>query len=129
MLQKAKSIIYNRDGSVKNNAMSIISNLTGNGKEQLLPIIEKIIPGISKDVDVLKAIQDIEKAKGIKVGTYMRGATGGFLASGGNPIATILSAIASSPQVAVPAIGAISKAKPAIEKSLKDMLSKLNIKK
>jgi hypothetical protein len=129
MLQKAKSIIYNRDGTVKNNAMSVIANLTGQGKEQILPIIEKIVPGISKDVEHLKAIMDIEKAKGIKVGTYMRGATGGFLASGGNPLVTIMSAIASSPQVAVPAIRELSKAKPAIEKTLKDMLGKLSIKK
>lgn len=129
MLQKARSIIYNRDGTIKNNAMSVIANLTGQGKEQMLPIIEKIVPGISKDVEVLKAVMDIEKAKGIKVGTYMRGATGGFLASGGNPLVTILSAIASSPQVAVPAIGALSKAKPGIEKTLKEMLGKLSIKK
>lgn len=128
MLQKAKNIIYNKDGSIKNNALSVIANITGQGKEQMLPIIEKMVPGISKDVEHLKAVMDIEKAKGIKVGTYMRGATGGFLASGGNPIATILSAIASSPQVAVPAIREISKAKPAVEKTLKDMLSKLGKK-
>jgi len=121
LLNKAKGAIYDRSGNVKSNAMSVITNLTGKGKEQLLPIIEKIVPGISQDVDVLKAIMDIEKTKGIKVGTYLRGATGGFLASGGNPIATILSAIATSPQVAVPAIREFSKAKP----KLKEMLQKL----
>ncbi|NCU31548.1 MAG: hypothetical protein EOM23_01125 [Candidatus Moranbacteria bacterium] len=129
LLEKAKKAIYDRSGNVKSNAMSVIANLTGQGKEQILPIIEKIVPGISKDVDVLKAIMDIEKTKGVKVGTYMRGATGGFLASGGNPIATILSAIATSPQVAVPAIREFSKSKPQIEKSLKSMLDKLGKKK
>ena len=129
LLNKAKSAIYDRSGNVKSNAMSVITNLTGKGKEQLLPLIEKIVPNISQDVDVLKAIMDIEKTKGIKVGTYLRGATGGFLASGGNPIATILSAIATSPQVAVPAIREISKAKPQIEKSLKSMLDKLGKRK
>lgn len=121
LLNKAKGAIYDRSGNIKSNAMSVITNLTGKGKEQLLPIIEKIVPNISQDVDVLKAIMDIEKTKGIKVGTYLRGATGGFLASGGNPIATILSAIATSPQVAVPAIREASKAAP----KLKEMLLRL----
>ena len=129
LLNKAKSAIYDKSGNIKPNAMTTIANLTGQGKEQLLPLIEKIVPGISKDVDVLKAIQDIEKTKGVKVGTYMRGATGGFLASGGNLIATILSAIAASPQVAVPAIREFSKAKPQIEKSLKSMIDKLGKRK
>ena len=110
LLKRAKKTIYDREGNIKGNAMSIIANLTGKGKEQILPVIEKIVPGISKDVDVLKAIQDIEKAKGVKVGTYARGTVaGGGLVTGNIP--AVIAAIASAPQVAVPMIRALAKTK------------------
>ncbi len=111
ILGKLGKDLYNRDGTLKDNALTKIANLTNKGKEQLAKRIEELVPGVSKEVNILKAIEDIERAKGIKVGTYLRGATGGFLASGGNPIVTILSAIGTSPQVAVPALRKISQIK------------------
>jgi hypothetical protein len=128
-MQKVKKAIYNRDGSLKNNAVSVISNMAGKGKENLLANMEKIIPGIGKDLDVLKAIEDIDKAKGQKVGTYLRGAAGGFALSGGNPLAAMLSAIGTSPQVAVPVLRGVSKTKTASKEALSGMLKKLKISK
>lgn len=109
LLRDVKKVIFNKDGSIKDNAISKIANLTGKGKEQVLQKMEKIIPGIKEDVNILKAIEDVEITKGKKVGTYLRGATGGFLVSGGNPAAAVVTAIMTSPQVAVPLLRAYGK--------------------
>lgn len=123
LLEKAKKAIYNRDGTLKNNAVSVIANLAGKGKEQLLEKIEQIVPGITKDLDVMKAIEDIDISKGKKVGNYTRSIVAGAGAVSGN-LPALIGAIASSPQVAVPVLRGVAKGK----QGLKEMLSKLGKK-
>lgn len=125
LLSKVKKEILNPDGTLKDNAMSKIANLTGKGKEQTIERLEKVIPGIRTDVNILKAIEDIEIAKGQKVGAYLRGATGGFVVSGGNPVAAVAAAIGTSPQVAIPLIRSYAKASGATSKLLSSTLDKL----
>jgi len=67
--------IYNKDGSLKDNALSIVSNLTNKGNEARLARMEQIIPGIWERVKALKAFEDVKAASSIKVGTYARAAT------------------------------------------------------
>lgn len=99
-LNKVKKDYLNRDGTFKDGAVNKIANATGVGKENLLNRLEQIVPGITKRIQILKAVEDIERANGIKVGTYTRGAiqAGGILT--GN-IPAIVTAILTSPSSAV----------------------------
>lgn len=104
LLKQIKKDYFNKDGTLKDGALNKIANLTGRGKEQILGRLERIEPGITTEIKILKAIEDVELAKGQKVGAYARGAGLGLVATGGNPAAAVLTAIAASPSVIVPVI-------------------------
>lgn len=93
--------LFDRDGKLKDNAVSRIVNATGKGKEQLLRRIEEISPGATHRLKILKAIEDIEAAYGQKVGTYVRAGVGGAGILSGN-VGFIAAAIITNPKVAVP---------------------------
>jgi hypothetical protein len=112
LLSKIKKTIFNADGTIKDNAVSKIATLTGKGKEKALERMEKIIPGLKEDLNILKSIEDIEYSKGQKVGTYMRTGLGvGTGAVAGGPLGAIVGAIVTSPQVGVSLLRAYGKAK------------------
>lgn len=117
-LKQIKKDYLTPNGEFKDGAVNKIANLTGKGKDQVLRRLEQIHPGITQRVKMLKAAEDIEAAHGQKVGTYARSAsaTGAaiFTATGNFPaaIASIVSAIVASPDVAVPLIRAYGIAKP-----------------
>jgi hypothetical protein len=111
-LGKVKSIIFDKQGNIKSNAISTIANLTGKGKEQQLKELKKIIPDIEEQVNILKAIQDIEATQGQKVGTYLRGTAG--MAGGfgvGGPVGALVGAIVTSPTVALEILKAYGRMK------------------
>lgn len=85
----------------KDNAVSKIAN-AGN-KDTLLARMEEVLPGITKKIQILKAVEDIERAKGIKVGSYARGAIEGFGIVTGN-VPAVVAAIVTNPAIAVPLI-------------------------
>lgn len=127
LMQKIKSAIFEKDGrTIKANAITTITNLTGNGKEQLLARIEKIVPGITKDVNILKSIQDIRAAGDNKIGTYSRsilGVGGGALAGG--PVGAILGMILTSPQMGVKILRTYAKYKNLPGGVVKGMINKM----
>ncbi len=93
--------LVDKEGNITDAGMARIANLSKD-KPNLAIQLEKIVPGITEQVNNLKAIVDIERASGIKVGTYTKGAiVGGGLAFGG-PIQAIINMILTSPQLAVP---------------------------
>jgi len=96
--------LVNKYGELKPNAFDQIANAVGKTykKGQLLARLEELVPGITTKLKISKAITDIENASGIKVGTYSRTAlTGGAFVLGG-PVQAILTAILTSPELAVP---------------------------
>lgn len=105
-LEAVKKLILDRAGDVKDSAQSTLANLTRLGNEKKLARVEELLPGISEDIRAVKALQDIEYAKGQKVGAYVRG---GLLTLGGTAAATggiaaipaLVAAIATHPTVAV----------------------------
>jgi len=100
LLGQLKKDLFDANGALKDNAISKIANVTGKGKEKLLARMEEIVPDIKERINVLKAAEDIERANGLKVGTYTRTAVGvGGLFSGNIPL--IIGAIISQPQIAV----------------------------
>lgn len=124
LLSNIKKDFFDKDGRLKDNALSKIANLTGKGKEKTLERMEKIIPGIKKDVNILKAIEDIEYAQGQKVGAYWRagGAVAG--ATAGGPVGALVGAIVSSPQVAVSLLRAYGKLKNKATKGIIEKMQK-----
>lgn len=97
----SKGMIDKR-GNLTDEAMNRIANASGKGKDILLSRLEETVPGITKKIKILEAVEDIQNASGIKVGTYTRGAAigGGFVLGG--PIQGIIAAILTSPELAVP---------------------------
>ena len=90
--------IYNSDGTLKDNALSVISNITNKWNESRLARMEKILPWIWEKVKALKAFEDVQNASGIKIGTYWRAATTGALALASVPVA-ITTWVATHPAV------------------------------
>lgn len=100
ILRQISKDYLTKDGGFKDGAVNKIANLTGVGKEQVLGRLEKIIPGVGQRVKILKAAEDIERASGLKVGTYARAALGGGALMTGN-VPGIIAAIIASPEIAV----------------------------
>jgi len=87
----------------KDGALTKIANATNKGRESVLARLESIVPGISREINILKAIQDIELSNKNKVGTYMRGILpGGVGYLAGGPLGSLLSIILTSPSIVIP---------------------------
>ena len=73
----------------------------------------------------MKSIEDINLDRGQKVGTYVRAAAPGFIASGGNPIAAVVTMIVAQPTVAVPILRAYGKVAGSIGDLSESIISKM----
>ncbi len=101
-LRRLSKNLVDKDGNLTEAAINRIANATGKGKDILLDRLEETVPGITQKIKVLKAVEDVQHASGIKVGTYGRAAvTGGAFFLGG-PIQAIITAVLTSPELAVP---------------------------
>lgn len=102
-LSAIKGMIYDKAGNIKNGAISKVNNLFNKGKEQQLAVLEKIIPDFEKfksQVKVTKALEDVERASGVKVGTYANGIlAGGGGAMVGGPVGAVVGMILTNPKV------------------------------
>ena len=126
LLKKVKSTIYNADGTLKDNAVQKISTLTGKGKEMAIERMEKIVPGLREDLNILKAVEDVAAAGGQKVGTYARALGGvGAGAVAGGPIGAILGLIATSPQAGVAILRSFAKYKKLPGEQIDGIINKM----
>lgn len=132
LLGQLKKDIFDAKGELKDGAISKIANITGKGKEQFLGRVKEIIPDIEQRVNLLKATEDIERASGIKVGTYTRSALGAggaiFGASTGN-IPVLIGAILTQPSIAVPLLkgaGYVGQKAAPIVNALKSIANDVN---
>jgi len=91
---------------LKDNAINKIANATGTGKDALLARLEKLVPGVEKQIKLVKVIEDIENSGRQKVGTYARAAGIGAGAITLNPY-LIVGSILSIPQLAIPILSGI----------------------
>ena len=128
-LSKIKKEYLTPDGELKDNALTKITNATNEGRQSVINRLEKLIPGISEQINILKVLKDIEAVKGQKVGAYASGALksgiGGFALTGGNPIGAIAGAIISSPQVAVPMLKAFGRLKGVKDNTINVIINKM----
>jgi len=86
----------------KSNALTKIANATNKGRENALAILEEIKPGITEDINILKAMEDIQRTEGNKVGTYMRVLPAGAGYAAGGLIGAVIGAVLASPQIIIP---------------------------
>lgn len=106
-LKTLRKGFIDKEGNLTDAAISKIAN-AGN-KYDALSRLEQIVPGITRKLEILKTIDEIEKASGIKVGAYTKSiAEGGSIVAGlstGNiPMiaGAITLSILTSPKIAVP---------------------------
>lgn len=113
-LNQLRKGVLDNDGNLSDAGINRIANATNKGRSVFLDKLEEISPGITKQITILKAIEDIENAEGQKVGTYARAgkeviAAGAGFGAAGIPGAiggAIVQAILASPNVAVPLLRA-----------------------
>lgn len=118
-LKTLRKGLLDKEGNLLETATNKIANATGKGKDKLLARLEEILPGIGKKLEVLKAIEDIQKAGGTKVGTYPSAflKAGGVMAgavTGNIPVmaASAATMIIASPGIAVPLLRLLGGGEP-----------------
>lgn len=103
-LKRLEEGLVDKDGNLTPQSLNKIANASGKGKDLLLDRLEEVLPGVTQKIKILKAVEDIQHASGFKVATYGKGALiGGGLVMGG-PIQAAITAILTSPELAVPII-------------------------
>lgn len=104
-----------------------IANLDGKNRAKALEVVRGSIPDIDEQLKIVKAIEDIELAKGQKVGAYTRGAiSGGAVGlATGNPLLGIATAILSYPSVAIPMIEQFGKVRNLSKSVVNNLIKQL----
>lgn len=69
-LKSLKKGLIDKDGNLTDSAYSMVANAANPSNASRLARLEQIVPGITEKIKVLKAIEDIQKSMGNKVGTY-----------------------------------------------------------
>lgn len=100
-----RKLLFDKNGELKDNAISTLTNSTNVNNAGKLAKLEKLMPGITKEVNIVKAIDDVAAASGQKTGTYFRGALGGAGLLSMNPV-LLLTSFFGSPQNFIKAIQA-----------------------
>lgn len=106
--------LLDKDGNLTTAGINRVANAVNRGKDLELAKLEEIVPGITQKIRILKAIEDIDDAKGQKVGTYIRGglAVGGALTLN---IPAIIASVLATPELAVPILRQYGFAKPLVD--------------
>lgn len=125
LLNTLKKDLFDKEGNLKDTAMTRIANIANTGKEQQLARLEKLVPGIGQRAQLLKAVEDIGATGGQKVGTYARSIVVGAPAFAANPLAGVLTAMISMPAVAVPVLKTIGMARGWTKDSITKLIAKL----
>lgn len=112
-LKKVRDIIYDKKGNLRDDAIQKVNNLLNKGKEGKLAKIEEAIPDFNmkkfvEQIKVTKALEDIEYAKGQKVGAYTHNIiTSGAALTGNIPVA--IGSVLTHPSVIIPILKAYAK--------------------
>lgn len=111
-LKKLRKGFLDKEGNLTEAATNKIANSLGKGKDAQLGRLEEIIPGITRKLQVLKAIEDLQKeSPGIIRTIAETGGVGAAIAQGNIPLlaGTIATAIITQPEYAVPLLRAFGK--------------------
>ncbi|HET8688933.1 MAG TPA: hypothetical protein VFM18_20175, partial [Methanosarcina sp.] len=127
--QIERDLINPQTGGLKDGATSKIINSVTAANPERLARLEKLYPGFTQQAKAIKAIEDVESAMGLKVGSYARaGLVTGQVFTGNIP-AAIVTAILTQPEVAVPLLkgyGYTAKTIAPVLKSIHSIASDIN---
>lgn len=126
LLNQIKKDYLKPDGSFKDGAVNKIANLTGKGKAQVLGRLENITPGITQKIGILKAIEDINAAKGNKVGAYGRAAAVGAGFAGGGLLGAGAGFLLTDVNLAVTSLRSYGKIKNISSSTIETINKKIN---
>lgn len=120
-LKDLRKGLIDKDGNLTDSAYSMVANASNPSNASRLARLEQIVPGITQKIKVLKAIEDIQRSMGNKVGTYgssiakAGGAIGGLATGHLGVAATGFAAmIISEPANAVKIISIAEKLDPTV---------------
>lgn len=111
----------------KDGAVNKIANSIGKGKSELLNRLERIAPGITQRLQLMKTVESIESAYGLKVGTYAKSIVGGASLLSGN-VPGIIAAIVSHPDIAIPLLRGLGWSKAKVAPILEFLRTYINSK-
>jgi len=95
-LNKIKREFFTKEGELKPSFLNQMVNLTKEGKQNKLALLEKVQPGITQDLLALKAFESIT-GKGPSLGRVLTG----VVATPGSIVGPVIGAMASQPTIAV----------------------------
>lgn len=121
---KEVRVAIDRDGNVK---LSKVVNSLKKGNEAALATLEKLHPGITKDLEILSALEDIELAAGQKIGAYAQHIlfSGGLGASISGIPGGFLGILISNPKIIIPILEHYSIGKDMLKSGLDHILKKI----
>lgn len=127
LMKEIQKDLFKRDGTLKDNALTILANIGGKGKEGKLARLEKVVPNIKEEASILKALEDIEVAKGQKVGAYWRSAQAAALGYGAFTanVPLIVAAFLAQPSVIIPIIRGYARFSNSVKNLVPAILAKL----
>lgn len=118
-----KKGLFDAHGKPTDSLTKLVANAGNKGNEARLTRLEKLVPGITKKLELLKAVEDYHRSIGTKVGTYGRsiveaGGLVGGLATGQVAVvaAGFAAGIIGNPATAVKILQALDKIDPALTK-------------
>lgn len=109
----------------KDGAITRIANATNKGRESVLARLENLSPGITKEINIIKAIEDIENSGGNKIGAYMRVIPTGIGFSAGGVLGAFIGLVMSSPTVVIPLLRSYGKMIKIKDSTINAMINKL----
>jgi len=130
-LNQIKRDFFDKDYNLTDQAEGKIYSLLTPNNRKKLERVEKLVPGITKDLRAIRALADVEFAKGHKVGAYtaslLTAGAGAVLmgAGAGVILPTLALAVISSPYVAVPLIVKYALNKPHLRHSMQNIVTKI----
>ena len=99
-LSKVRKMIFDRNWDLKDGYIWQIANLLGKNKEMKLERIKKLVPEIETEINAVKALENVEFAKGRQIGAYMQGWGMVWVATGViNPATAVIWLMLSSPTI------------------------------
>ena len=113
-----------KNGELKSSSINKIANLSNEGRQTTLEVLKKIDPEIESKAKLIKALEDVEYAKGKAVGTYMRAGIGAGTAMV-NPAAGLAVFFLTSPDMVVKYLTFMSDKLPKAKGIISDIQKKI----
>lgn len=124
-----KDFIEYKDGrwALKDTAINKINNATNKGRDKVLDRLEKYVPGITQQIQLVKALEGIEAASGNRVGAYAQSLLvgGGLFSVGVNPAFALIGLAMAMPEVMVPILVQFGKLRGFSSEVIRSLAGKL----